>query len=501
MLSRRMIKQATVIAALTGAYGANAASAQQVAAREPVIAAIDTMLSQLFATNVSPGLGVVIVRDTQIIYMKGFGYADVEARRPFDASSVFYIGSSTKSYTGLAMAALDNRGAFDLDASLKRYLPTVKLATPLDPDSISIRSLITHTHGIGNSGPVVYRLAYTGEYANDAELIALLQHHRPAAKGRAFAYGNLGYNVAALAMDAHVRRSWKETLQREVFAPLGMSNTTAYVSRVAQNRLVQPYQWTPDGFKRRPYGKTDSNMQSAGGLVTTLTDMATWLEANIHDGRLNGRQAIPAAVFQEAHRVSAPFNANVRGLKQIGYALGWNVMVRGEDTLYVHGGGFPGFTTHMSFMPGTRIGVALFANNSELGPVTDIAGMEIYRILLGGAVTSESMASLTNILNNGRQGLTNDRQRRAARPQTLPHPLSAYAGTFVNQQYGRLVVTEVNGKLEAKLGAAWSAIEVYDHTKNQLRIEIFGEGEIVNVEMVDGRAVAWEFGGLRFTRA
>jgi CubicO group peptidase (beta-lactamase class C family) len=301
-------------------------------------------------------------------------------------------------------------------------------------------------------------------------------------------------------MDAHLRRGWKETLQREIFTPLGMKNTTGFVSRVPANRLVQPYRWTLDGFVRRPYGKTDANMQSAGGLVTTLADMATWLEANINDGRVNGKQVIPAAAFHEAQRISAPFTRTVRSETQIGYALGWNVMLRGADTMYVHGGGFPGFATHMSFMPQQRIGVALFANNSELGAVTDIAGTEIYRILLGGTVTGESMAALTNILNNGKQGLTADRQRRAARPQTLPHPLSAYTGTYLNPLYGRLIVREVNGKLEANLGAAWSAIEVFDHTKNQLRIELFGNGEVVNIEMGDGRAQSLSIGSLKFTR-
>jgi CubicO group peptidase (beta-lactamase class C family) len=467
---------------------------------DPAIAAVDSMLRGLASLNFSPGFGVVIVRDTQIVYMKGFGYADAEARRPFDKSTVFYIGSATKAFTGLAIAALDQRGVFDLDGSLKQYLPAIKLAPALNADSITIRSLVTHTHGIGNDGPVVYRLAYSGEYNGDADLIRLLEHHPAAREGRAFNYGNIGYNVATLAMDAHTRRSWKETLQREVFAPLGLTNTTGFVSRVSRDRLAQPYRLSPEGFVRRPYGKIDANMQSAGGLVTTLEDMGKWLEANIHDGRLNGRQVIPAAVFHEAQRNSAPFTRNVRGNTQVGYALGWNVMLRGQDTLYVHGGGFPGFTTHMSFMPGRKVGVVTFANNSELGPATDIAGMEIYRILLGGEVTSETMASLKALIEGGRQGVLNDHARRAARPQTLGHPLSAYTGTFENPLLGRLVMREVNGKLEANMGAAWSAIEVFDHTKNQLRIAIFGDGQIVSVQMDGNRASALTFGGHTYTR-
>jgi CubicO group peptidase (beta-lactamase class C family) len=494
----RIPKLALATLVATGAVVSDGAA--QGIARDPAIAAIDTMLKQVFALNVSPGLGVVVVRDTQIVYMKGFGYADIEAGRPFTDSTVFYIGSITKAYTGLAIAALDHKGAFDLDAPLSRYLPDVRLATSLDPDSISIRSLIAHTHGIGNGGPVVDRLAFTGQFNGDAELLRLLEHHPAARSGREFSYGNIGYNVATLAMDAQQKRSWKETLQREVFAPLGLHNTTTYVSKVKAERLAQPYRLTTNGFVRRPYGKTDANMQSAGGMLTTLPDFGAWLEANINDGRLNGRQALPAAVFHEAQRISAAFNRQTRGQTQIGYALGWNVLLVDGDTLYAHGGGFPGFAASIGFMPRQKIGVALFANNSELGPVTEIAGMEILRILRGGQVTAESMASLQTILSNGRRGFLADQERRAARPQTLPYPLAAYTGTFDNALLGRLVIRENNGKLEAFMGAASSPIEVFDHSRNQLRIEIFGNGEVMSVEMADGRARSLTFGGQTFTR-
>jgi hypothetical protein len=58
----------------------------------------------------------------------------------------------------------------------------------------------------------------------------------------------------------------------------------------------------------------------------------------------------------------------------------------------------------------------------------------------------------------------------------------------------------VNGKLEANLGAAWSAVEVYDNTRNLLRIALFGGGQVVNVEMKDGKAAALSFSGAEFRR-
>ncbi|HEX6574153.1 MAG TPA: serine hydrolase, partial [Gemmatimonadaceae bacterium] len=53
------------------------------AAQSDITAKLDSVMNALFALDVTPGMGIVVVRDTQIVYMKGFGYADIEAKRPF----------------------------------------------------------------------------------------------------------------------------------------------------------------------------------------------------------------------------------------------------------------------------------------------------------------------------------------------------------------------------------------------------------------------------------
>ena len=461
---------------------------------------LDSVMNALYALDVTPGMGIVVVQDTQIVYMKGFGFADIEARRPFTPQTGFYIASTTKSFTGLAAALLDKKGTFKLDAPLHQYLPTLKLQAPMNPDSITIRSLLTHTHGIGN-GPVAIRLAYSGEYNGDTSLIRMMEMHTPAKNGREYAYGNLGYNVAGLAMDAVTKKFWKDILAQEIFTPLGMKNTSAYVSKFKREDLATPYGITLSGWTARPYGKTDANMQSAGGLITTLRDMGTWLEANINNGRLNGRQVLPASAFEAAHTNYVQLATNARGGKQIGYGLGWEIFTFGNDTMLIHGGGFPGFATSMSFIPSRHIGVAVFANNDWIGGgFVDVAAQEAYRVMTDGAFPAMPMDRVGQAAAGLRGQIKSELERRAARPQALQYPLEAYAGTYENPAMGHLKIEVVNGKLEAHLGAAWSAIETFDAAKNQLRIEMFGQGEVVNVEMEDGKAVTLSFGGNDYRR-
>lgn len=464
-------------------------------------AALDSTLTQLFALDLAPGMAVAVVRDTQIIYAKGFGWADVESRRPVTPETIFYIASTTKSFTGLAAAMLDEQGRIDLDAPLSRYLPTATLQEPLSADSITLRALLSHTHGISNDGPIVLRTAYTGEHTNDL-LISLLAAHPPAKGGRAYEYGNIGYNIAALAMDVALRESWRDVLQRMIFDPLGMTSTSAYVSRVPAERLAQPYGWEPTGFTRTPYGKADANMQAAGGLVTSATDMARWLEAHITGGIVDGRRVFSASAIGETHRRQATFSANRRGLSVNGYGFGWQIATFGGDTILNHGGGFTGFSTSMSFMPERRIGVVAMANASGTGSaLVDLAAQAVYaRLITGEALSPDSLARLRVEAANAREGVAADRARRASRPQVLPFPLEAYAGTYENELHGRVVFTVVEGKLEVRAGQAWSRVEVYDGQNNALRIELTGSGNVVRFTMENGRAVSFDWAGVTFER-
>jgi CubicO group peptidase (beta-lactamase class C family) len=506
-ITRHVASVVTTIAMLTaGVLGgcANAGAGSVPSSESGALAVastparIDSVVTALFSLDAAPGMSVVVVRDTDPIYMKGFGYADLESRRPVTPQTVFYVASTTKSFTGLAAALLDRQGKISLDAPLSRYLPGLTLQSPLNPDSISIRSLLTHTHGISD-GPVTHRLAYTGEYGGNAHLARLLAEHAAARTGRAFRYGNIGYNVAAIAIDSTLGESWKQWLDRLLFTPLGMRSTTAYVSRIPQERLAMPYRIEPTGFARIPYGKADANMQSAGGLVTTAEDMARWLEVHINGGRLDGRQVLPEDAVAEAHRVLATAQGSQRGLTTLGYGLGWNVVLMEGDTLLTHGGGFPGFTTHMSLMPQHRIGVVVMINDN--GPLADLVAREIYKTLLGRrGIVPDSLDWARQQVAQLRERIAADRARRAARPQTLPLPLTAYAGVYENPAWGRVELSVVNGKLEARAGKAWSAVEVYDNTQHQLRVELTGGGTVIQMEIEGDRAIAAVVDGVRYRR-
>ncbi len=111
--------------------------------------------------------------------------------------------------------------------------------------------------------------------------------------------------MAGLALDATQDVGFKGLLQREVFRPLGMTSTSARLSAVDRERLAMPHTMDESGFKRSRYIKGNANMHAAGGHVTTVSDLAKWLEVHMNGGRLDGRQVFPAEVVSETHRKQA----------------------------------------------------------------------------------------------------------------------------------------------------------------------------------------------------
>ena len=160
-----------------------------------------------------PAMSIAVTQGDRVVYARAFGFADIASGRRADERNAFYIASSTKALTATAVLARAARGELDLNASLARYLPALRGRGRLDADSVTVRDLLTMSHGIDPEGPVVFRTAYTGEFTPDL-LVQLLAGYAQSPPPRPFQYGNLGYNILGLVLDPRRGDGWKDIVQR-----------------------------------------------------------------------------------------------------------------------------------------------------------------------------------------------------------------------------------------------------------------------------------------------
>ncbi|HET6893305.1 MAG TPA: serine hydrolase domain-containing protein, partial [Pyrinomonadaceae bacterium] len=321
-----------------------------------------------------PGIVLVVIKDDKPIFLRGYGMADKEAGIKAHIDTLYYIASSTKSFTALAAAMLDKEGKIKFSDAMTKYTPGIRFKSDI-PDKITIRDLLTHTRGLRNVA-LINRLAFTGQI-DQRELDHVLAEgttFNDANFGK-YNYTNLGYNIYGLALHYHLNKKWQDLLQERIFAPAGLKHTTAYVSkaRAKKYKIAAPYVIDTDAadagkMVRSRLEKTDENMQSAGGIFMSISDLGRWLNLNMNGGRLGGKQVLPADLFRNTQtgytkstRNEPPFSGDGE------YGLGWQIgKYRNEKVIYHHGG-YPGYRSHVSFMPDKKIAVGVLVNNDALG--------------------------------------------------------------------------------------------------------------------------------------
>jgi CubicO group peptidase (beta-lactamase class C family) len=459
---------------------------------------LDSVATRLFRTGLSPGMSAAVVRGDRVVWQGAWGFADREAGRRVTPSTRFYIGSTTKTFTALAALRRAQRGQLDLDAPLSRAFPGLVLHAGLQPDSIRVRDLLTHTHGIDPMGPVSVRVAFTGEYTN-AELLKALRLHPPGPDGRAFRYSNLGYDLVGILLAPKARGGWRDVVEREALRPLGMIATTAWRSRVPAKLLAMPYELGADGPERVPLAKEDANMGPAGGLFSTATDLAQVIIAELDQGRVPGAPGLDPGVVAATRVERVPQDRMSGEIHRVAWAYGWDVGVADGDTLYHRFGSFAGYRSHVSFLPEHGIGVVVLVNGGGGSPLADQVAAALYD-RLRGRPEKDRATGLVRARAEAREGVAADAAKRAARGRSMRLPWAAFAGRYRNPDWGTIELHAQGDSLVARMGLARSAVQVYDRAKDQLRVELFGSGSVLTAEIAGDRVVALELAGARFIR-
>jgi len=455
--------------------------------RSALPAALDAFVRRAMTeVEAVPGVAVAVVDGEGVVHTAGYGQADVERPSPVTPDTPFYIASSTKSLTALAIAAMASRGELDLDAPLAQWVPDS--AIPADiAGRVTLTDLLSHRSGVDNAA-IAYRVAFTGDWTPDM-LWALTRETRALddVPHGTFKYGNAGYNLATVLIAHRFGRDWSSLVRDEVLTPLGMAHTTEAIDEArASGRGGAPGHLGLEPGNTRPsyLQKTDATMHSAGGLISTANDMARWLEAQIGDGVVDGRRVFPEGLIASTHVSRVDQETTFGPYVRTGYGLGWQVGRYGDDELLHHFGNFAGSRAHVSFMTGRHLGVAVLINEDAVaGELADVVADYVYDWFAGvpdlEAVYDARVAELVATRDARRRGLARGVSARAQRPRTLTLPDAAYAGTYESAALGTLHIRAVPGGLEAAIGVQHALAENFTHPES-LRVELTPlRGEVI----------------------
>lgn len=323
-------------------------------------AAIDAYVeAQMRRLNI-PGASLAIVEGDRILYTRGYGRARPGGEAP-TPQTPFALGSTTKSFTALAVMQLVEAGKIEMDAPVQRYLPWFRVADSEASAQITVRHLLNQTSGLSTlAGTVCLADADDRPAAAERQARALASLKLSQAVGAAFQYCNLNYNVLGLVIEAASGQSYAEYVQQHILAPLDMRRTCTSQTAAKADGLATGHRY----WFGAPVAATDmpfpSSALAAGGLVSTSEDLARYLIAHLNGGRCGDVQILSNAGMDEMHRGVAA--QRVGGAVVAAYGMGWFVNQVGGTTLVSHGGNVPNFSSFLGLLPEQQKGVVLLVN-------------------------------------------------------------------------------------------------------------------------------------------
>jgi CubicO group peptidase (beta-lactamase class C family) len=395
-----------------------------------------------------PGLAVAVTRGDDVLLSECMGVRDISSGLPVTPSTLFAIGSSTKTFTAALVGGLVEDGVLSWDEPVRNYLPSLRLQDTAATELLTLRDMLSHRSGLPRHDLVWY--------GNDAltrdEAVATLRHLQPSRSFReAWQYNNLLYLAAGHLCGQVLGMSWEDAVEKRLLGPLGMGSTNfSAAAAIDGPQTATPYMSPHDELEAvrvRDLGVCGP----AGSMNSTLSDMTRWAMAHANGGVVDGRQVLSSATLHELHSPAMvrPVERTFPEVITAGYGLGWFLETYRGHPIAHHGGNIDGFSAMLAVLPELQVGVVALTNRHVSGLVNAVPYVVFDAVLgLEPANWGERLHTMLGQMAAGSQEL---RERAVSRPAGAPpsHPLEDFVGTYEHPAYGRLDVDVHEGRLRA----------------------------------------------------
>ncbi len=407
---------------------------------------IDSLIENALKEYEVPGLAVGVIVDGQLVYSKGFGYRDLEAKKSVSPDTLFGIGSCTKAFTSFLAGTLIDEGLLDWDTQVLDVLPSFRLYDEYATNHMTLRDLLTHQSGMPRHDYMWYNSKLTR-----TELMQRLRYLEPASQLRErYHYNNLMYMTAGYLMEGLTNKSWETLVSERIFTPLKMKKSNFTIEDMqASSDYAYPYLQKQDQLIRIAF-RDISVIGPAGSINSNITDMARWVEMQLAQGVYNETPLINQATLQEMHSPQVVVSGTPEHKEAVlsTYGIGWGVLSYRGHYLVSHDGGAEGFTSVVSLLPNEGIGLIILTNKN-LTTLPRFLSAEIIDRLLALSPINWYQEGLDYYLKTkASQHQLQQEEDLTRKKETFPsHDLKDYVGQFEHPGYGTVDVALKDEKL------------------------------------------------------
>ena len=430
-----------------------------------------------------PGMAIAIVHDQDLLYLRGFGQADVDARRATTPDTLYRIASHSKLFTGIGIMQLRDAGKLSLDDPLSKHLDWFELKG-VDPNAppVTIRQLLTHSSGIPREGGTKLHWSSYDFPTREAIIEHLSSQEVLFPAATRWKYSNLAFILLGEVIRDVSGMSYADYVESRILQPLGMSDSGVTLESIDRSQLAVGYgRRLPDGTRESFPAHDVRGLTAAGGLSSSVRDMARFVSWQFRLRDADEPEVLKPSTLREMQRIHW-----IDPEWKMGFGLPFIIRKTPARTLVGHSGGLPGFLTETNVSTEEKLGVIVFSNSldAQHEAVTDRAFDWV-----GGAI----------------------RQAKGAPDAEAPPPhWDALTGTY-RSSFWDLHVMPLDGKLvlltitSPKPKATIASLEPVGDSKVKFRVSdgspFYPLGESVTFRLDDdGRAESMTYGRMTSRR-
>jgi CubicO group peptidase (beta-lactamase class C family) len=475
-----------LFALFVGLFSAQTISAQAVDSEK-----IDVIIENALKFWQVPGLAVGIVRNDEVVYLKGHGLRELGKNETIDGDTIFPLASCTKSFTTTAMSMLVDEDKMKWDDPVRKHISFFHLSDPSADDLVNLRDLVSHRTGAGTHELLWYRSPWTQEEI--IRKIGKVKLDYPFRSG--FRYQTTMFTTAGWAVAHASGDSWADYVQRRILDPLEMKNTSLTTEPALQSpNHASPHRQNGRGeIEVIPWYRINTP-EPAGSVNSTARDLCQWVRFHLASGQIGEKRLVSAKNLEETHKPQniIRLEGNARDMNpdtlQMSYGMGWVIQDYRGQLLISHAGAIDGFRAHITLIPKARIGIVLL-NNLDHTQMNLAVSNTLVDFLLG--LPKKDWNAYISEQVHKEKATARDRfqaREKLRRPESKPSlPLLAYAGTYEDPGYGSAIVTLKDNSLSWKWSTFDFALQHFAEDTFTIDCELLGHPRVQFVVGFEGK--------------
>ncbi len=422
---------------------------------EDALPGLDQVARQAMQRTGVPGMAIAVVHRGRAIYLQGFGVRQSGGAEAVDPDTVFPLASLSKPIASTVVAALVGDGLVAWDDPIIRHFPEFAMYDAWVTREVTLRDMFAHRSGLpDHAGDALEDLGFD----RDAILFRL-RYQKPDSSFRShYAYTNFGLTAGAVAAARASGKSWEEISAERLYRRIGMTNTSSRFAdfAAAGNRVHEHVK--ANGAWVAKYTRQPDAQSPAGGVTSSVRDMAIWLRLQLGRGTLDGTEVVAAAALDETHRpqmIRTPPPKDPMVDHAGFYGLGWNIDYDDRGRVrWGHSGAFAlGAATAVGVLPAEQLGIVVLTNAEPIG-LPEAVSRSFFDLVLAGAVEKDWLTLYGQLMAAALApeygtGIDYTKPPPGASPALAD---AAYVGFYENDLFGPMEIAATGDGLVMKLG-------------------------------------------------